>query len=167
MVATVSGYAGGSTPAPTYRDIGDHTETVLVAFDRRKVSYRELLDVFWSSHNPRSDPSDTQYRNVVFAETDAQFAAAAASKAQVEKRLGRPSPTAVERVGTFFPAEDYHQKFYLRQNKDLEREFRKKYPAEVDFVASTLAARLNGRLGGNGTAAQFEKAMEELLGKKR
>lgn len=159
VVATVAGYAGGKKEAPTYRSIGDHTETVLVAFDKTKITYEALLKAFWSDHNPGAGSFSTQYRNVALPTTDAQLSAALASKKEVEAKSGRMVRTQVEQAGTFYPAEDYHQKYYLKQRPDLLRLVRKKYPGEAAFIASTLAARINGYLGEGGSQSDIDKAL--------
>ena len=60
------GYAGGSKPNPTYRDLGDHSETVQIDYDPSKISYQELLAIFWDTHNPGSRPYSRQYASIVF-----------------------------------------------------------------------------------------------------
>ena len=119
--ATV-GYAGGKTENPTYEDVcahgTGHAEVVQVEFDPATVSYSQLLDVFWSNHNPTTlnrqgaDVGD-QYRSVIFYHTSEQQAAAEESKASLDKsgRFTRPIVTHIEPAPTFYPAEDYHQRY--------------------------------------------------------
>jgi peptide-methionine (S)-S-oxide reductase len=161
VLGTLVGYAGGEKGKPTYYLLGDHTETVLVAFDPTVLSYEELAEVFWKEHDPTYGVSSRQYRSVLFYHTEEQRAVAERQRREWEKRLGVPVRTAVEPAGAFHPAEDYHQKYYLRGRPDLMREFRALYPEEADFVSSTAAARLNGYLGGNGEegAAMTEIAL--------
>jgi peptide-methionine (S)-S-oxide reductase len=113
-----SGYAGGHTDKPTYEQVctgrTGHAEVVEVTFDPALVSYGELLDVFWSGHDPtqmnRQGPDiGTQYRSVIFYHSPAQKAAAEKSKA-AQKRP-RPVVTAIEPAKTFFRAEEYHQQY--------------------------------------------------------
>jgi len=155
VVTTLSGYAGGSTVAPTYRSIGDHSETVLVEFDPRLISYEQLLEVFWDSHDPSAEPYLTQYRNAVFYTSEKQRQAAEDSRQTLQKRLGRPVRTAIEPAGIFTPAEDYHQKYYLQRVEALMAELRERYPELQQLFRSTAAARLNGYLGCNGDPASF------------
>lgn len=150
VLGTLVGYAGGSKGKPSYHLLGDHTETVLVAFDPTVLSYEELAEVFWKEHDPTFGVSTRQYRTVLFHHTEEQRAVAERQRTEWEKRLGAPVRTAVEPAGAFHPAEDYHQKYYLRGRSDLIGEFRALYPEEADFVSSTAAARLNGYLGGHG-----------------
>jgi peptide-methionine (S)-S-oxide reductase len=119
--ATV-GYAGGKTEKPTYEDVCSddtgHAEVVQVEFDPEQVSYRDLLTVFWTNHDPttlnRQGPDvGTQYRSVVFYYSPEQKTAAEESKAEMDKsgRFRRPIVTVIEPAPTFWPAEDYHQRY--------------------------------------------------------
>ena len=116
------GYAGGTTENPTYEDVcGDetgHAEVVHVEFDPALVSYRQLLDIFWSNHDPttlnRQGPDvGTQYRSVIFYYTREQKAVAEEAKAELEKsgRFRRPIVTQIEPAPPFFRAEEYHQRY--------------------------------------------------------
>jgi len=163
VLGTLVGYAGGGREAPTYRTIGDHTEALLVAFDPEVLPYEKLLEAFWESHDPTSFIGMRQYRNVLFTHTEAQRAEAEKSLAEVEKRVEGTVRTAIEAAGPFHPAEDYHQKYYLRNNRDLYRALRELYPDEADFVSSAAAARLNGYLGGEGDPAEAASEVD-LLG---
>jgi len=119
--ATV-GYAGGRTENPTYEDVCSHetghAEVVEIEFDPAKVSYRQLLEVFWSNHNPttlnRQGPDvGDQYRSVIFHHSPEQRAAAEASKEELEKsgRFRRPIVTQIEPAPKFYRAEEYHQRY--------------------------------------------------------
>lgn len=119
--ATV-GYAGGTTKNPTYGDVCSHTtghaEVVQVEFDPAIVSYKQLLDVFWSNHNPttlnRQGPDiGDQYRSVIFCHTPEQQVAAEESKETLDKsgRFKKPIVTLIEPAPTFYPAEEYHQRY--------------------------------------------------------
>jgi peptide-methionine (S)-S-oxide reductase len=122
VVATEVGYAGGHTENPTYKQVctdrTGHAEVVKVTYDPSKVSYDELLDLFWRSHNPtqvnRQGPDvGTQYRSVIFYTTPEQEAAARASKQKLEAsgRFRRPIATQIEPAGPFYRAEEYHQQY--------------------------------------------------------
>lgn len=128
----------------------------MVVFDPEKISYRELLKLFWRSHDAFSNPGFTQYRNVVFTIGDEQAKAAAESVADIEKTTKRAVATDVEPISNFFPAEDYHQKYYLRGISFLMDDIRERYRTEADFVSSLASARLNGYLGGYGTMERFK-----------
>jgi peptide-methionine (S)-S-oxide reductase len=120
VTATAVGYTGGHTANPTYDDVCTHTtghaETVLVEFDPSKVTYAELLRVFFMNHDPtttnRQGPDiGDQYRSEVFTFSDAQDQAARTAIADAEKRIGKKVVTRVERLGKFYKAEDYHQQY--------------------------------------------------------
>jgi methionine-S-sulfoxide reductase len=127
VISTTSGYMGGSVPNPTYEMVGTgrtgHAEVVQVAYDPAKVSYQQLLDVYW--HNV--DPFDangqfcdkgSQYRPVIFAHTPEQKRLAEESKAAKAKELSAkfkfPVVVAIEDAKPFTAAEDYHQDFYKK-----------------------------------------------------
>jgi methionine-S-sulfoxide reductase len=120
VTGTRVGYAGGQVENPTYkevcRDNTGHAEVVEVAYDPEKVPYEQLLAVFWAEHDPtqvnRQGPDvGSQYRSAIFTYDDAQRAAAEASRAQVQSRLGRPVATTIEDAPPFWEAEDYHQQY--------------------------------------------------------
>ena len=116
------GYLGGTLANPTYRDVctgrTEHAEVVQVKYDPAEVSYDKLLDVFWENHNPttlnRQGPDvGTQYRSAIFYHTPEQKRAAEESKASLEAsgRFRRPVVTEITEASTFYPAEDYHQRY--------------------------------------------------------
>ena len=141
----------------------DYTETVRVEFDPQVISYRRLLDLFWASHDPTYDVSFRQYRNAVFYTSEQQRIEAEESREELKQEKKRPIFSAIESAGTFYPAEDYHQKYYLQKVDGLFREFRQIYPDNADFTASTAASRINGYLGCFGDPQEF-KANIDLLG---
>ena len=123
VLEAVSGYMGGHVDSPTYRQVCEgttgHTETVQVSFDEDKVSYETLLDRFFGMHNPttlnRQGPDfGSQYRSAIFAEDAAQQEAARQKIAQVDASGKWPNPvvTEVNLGGTFWPAEEYHQRYF-------------------------------------------------------
>lgn len=158
MVRTRVGYAGGTTPAPTYHHLGDHSETIEVDYDSRVISYADLLAVFFMSHTPTYPQLSVQYRSAIFYRTGEERDVANEAIARAAATGGRIY-TAVEPFSAFHLAEDYHQKYTLRRYGDLTGEFRRFYPRERDFVDSTAAARVNGWLGGCATAEQLDREM--------
>jgi peptide-methionine (S)-S-oxide reductase len=125
VISAVSGYTGGKTENPSYEDVctgrTGHAEAVEVEFDPAKVSYDDLLKVFWTSHDPttpnRQGPDvGTQYRSAIFFHGAAQEAAARASKEALEKsgKLKRPIVTEIVAAGPFYRAEEYHQKYFAK-----------------------------------------------------
>jgi len=122
VVSTAVGYEGGTMKNPTYRDVctdrTGHAEVVEVEYDPEKVSYEDLLKVFWANHDPttlnRQGPDvGTQYRSVIFYHTPEQQAAALASKEKLEKsgKYRRPIVTEIVPATTFYRAEEYHQQY--------------------------------------------------------
>lgn len=142
--------------------MGDHTETIQIDYDPGQISYEELLKVFWESHTPTGPAWGTQYRSLILVHDDAQRAAVVRSRATHQETLERPITTAVESYRTFTRAEDYHQKFTLRQWKKVSGELASTLRTERAYVDSTAAARLNGYLAGKGTLAQLERDLPAL-----
>lgn len=120
VIDTTVGYTGGHLDNPTYKDVcsGEtgHAEAVQVEYDPDQVTYAQLLDLFWSMHDPtqgnRQGPDvGSQYRSAVFYHTPEQSVTAHASKDKLQATLSRPITTEIVAVSTFWPAEDYHQKY--------------------------------------------------------
>jgi peptide-methionine (S)-S-oxide reductase len=156
------GYSGGTKKHPTYHSLGNHTETVEVDYDPTQISYADLLKIFWASHHPGSAAWSRQYMNVIFYHNDEQKRLAKESKARIEAQTGRPVQTAILPFTGFTLAEDYHQKFYLRQAPGLLREMSRYYPDQHDLVNSRAAARLNAYVTGYGGPAQLKEELPEL-----
>jgi len=125
VLETAVGYEGGHVENPTYEQVSSgrtgHAEVCQVSFDPDRVSYEELLDVFWSVHDPtqvdRQGPDvGSQYRTVIFTHSPAQVEAAEASRARIKERLGEPVATSIEPATGFWRAEEYHQ-CYLEQRR--------------------------------------------------
>ncbi len=119
---TAVGYAGGNFPDPTYQDVctgtTGHAEVLQITYDPSEISYDELLNVFWSNHNPmtlnRQGPDvGTQYRSAIFFHTPEQEVAAQKSKESLEKsgRYKSKIVTEIKPASTFYRAEEYHQKY--------------------------------------------------------
>ncbi len=130
VIEAEAGYTGGSTANPSYEQVctgaTGHAEAVRLRFDPAQVSYRDLLEAFWSCHDPttpdRQGPDiGTQYRSAIFTLSPAQAEAAQASKAQAQAsgRWSDPIVTQIEAAGDFFRAEDYHQNYQARRRTSL------------------------------------------------
>jgi peptide-methionine (S)-S-oxide reductase len=130
VYSTSVGYAGGITPNPMYEETCSgrtgHTEAVQVVYDPAKISYEQLLKVFWENHDPtqgmrQGNDIGSQYRSAIYATTDEQLATAEASRAAfapVVRAAGRGEiTTEIARAGDFYYAEDYHQQ-YLSDSKN-------------------------------------------------
>jgi len=123
--SVVSGYAGGSAPNPTYRQVCEgttgHAEVVQIAFDPQEVSFRELLEVFFTIHDPttlnrQGGDVGTQYRSAIFYHTPEQEATAreVIARLSAEGLWDAPVVTEVTPLTEFYPAEDYHQEYFAR-----------------------------------------------------
>ncbi|MGF6088541.1 peptide-methionine (S)-S-oxide reductase MsrA [Pseudomonas sp. 18173] len=130
VVSTVVGYAGGFTPNPTYEEVCSgltgHAEVVLVVYDKAKVSYQQLLAMFWELHNPtqgmrQGNDIGTQYRSVIYATSPEQLDAALKSKAAYQAELSKAGigeiSTEIDQAPTVYFAETYHQQ-YLAKNPE-------------------------------------------------
>jgi peptide-methionine (S)-S-oxide reductase len=126
VTRTRVGYTGGTLDNPTYEDVCSHTtghaEVVEVTYDPERVSYDELLEVFWRKHDPTQlnrqgwDIGD-QYRSVVFFYDREQQEAALQSKAREQSHLSAPIVTQIEPAETFYEAEDYHQQYLEKRGR--------------------------------------------------
>lgn len=126
-----------------------------VDFDPAKISYAAVLELFFASHLPTRPPWSSQYRSAIFAEGEEQLVEARRVHAAFEKRLGQRIYTEIAPLRKFWWAEDYHQKYMLRQSPRIGRELAAFYPRLEDFVDAPTAARINGYLGGNGSLPQL------------
>jgi peptide-methionine (S)-S-oxide reductase len=124
VISTTSGYTSGHTVDPTYKEVSagrtGHTEAVKIVYDPAKVSYGKLLQVFWRNHDPLTANAQfcdrgSQYRAGIYYGSDQEKAQAEASKAELEKsgRFKSRITTEIVAQTTFYPAEDYHQDYYL------------------------------------------------------
>jgi peptide-methionine (S)-S-oxide reductase len=125
VVSTTSGYIGGQKKKPTYEEVSSgstgHAEAVQVVYDPKKVTYEKLLDVFWHNIDPTVKNEQfcdhgSQYRTGIFYHDDDQRRLAEASKAALDgnKPFKQPIVTEITRAAEFYPAEDYHQDFYVK-----------------------------------------------------
>lgn len=126
VIKITSGYAGGSVPNPTYEQVctgrSGHAEVVQITYDPSKVTYDQLLDLFWKAHDPttlnrQGADHGTQYRSIIMTSTPEEAAAAEASKKKAQAQFPDPIVTEIVPLTAFYPAEEYHQDYY-RNNKD-------------------------------------------------
>jgi peptide-methionine (S)-S-oxide reductase len=126
VAETEVGYLGGHTNNPSYKDVCSddtgHAEVVQVTYDPAKISYEQLLDAFWSAHDPttlnRQGPDvGTQYRSAIFFHSPEQERVARASKEKVQAsgKFRRPVVTEITPASTFYRAEEYHQKYLAKR----------------------------------------------------
>lgn len=143
------GYAGGEKDAPTYRDMGDHSEVLQVDHDPEVLSWADLLELFWESHDPCAPRRSRQYMSAVFVEGDEQRELAFDTGRRHAEAQGGSLTTAILPLTTFTRAEDYHQKWSLRRDGAVVDALQEIYPDPAAFTDSTVAARLNGALAGH------------------
>lgn len=162
VIHTRVGYAGGTQPDPTYRHLGDHTESVQLDYDPEQISFQQLLQLFWSGHNPAKAVWGRQYMSAIFYQDPIQ-------QQQAMESLERQSmgglfrfPTELWSLERFYPAEPYHQKHYLRRHSDLMRELAGRFADETMLISSTVAARLNGALAGFGEIEDLAPELSRL-----
>ena len=106
MIRTRVGYAGGTMKNPTYHNLGDHTETIQIDYDPTQISYEELLDVFWDSHNPTSRPWSRQYMSIVFYHDEEQKRSAIETRDREGSRREGVIFTEIVPASQFYLAED-------------------------------------------------------------
>ena len=123
VAATVSGYAGGTVPNPTYEAVSSgttgHAEAVNIIYDSTKVSYETLLDVYWRNVDLLDDEGQfcdrgSSYRPVIFVRNTRQERLAETSKQEVAQRFEQPVVVPIQPLDAFYPAEEYHQNFYKK-----------------------------------------------------
>ena len=128
VTATQVGYTGGQTESPTYKEVCSgrtgHAEAVEVTFDPERISYEELLDVFWGAHDPTTRNRQgwdvgTQYRSAIFFHSPEQEAAARASSERLQETMHWPKKivTEIEPAAEFWSAEDYHQRYLEKMGR--------------------------------------------------
>lgn len=137
MIRTRVGYSGGKFPNPTYRDLGDNTESIQIDYDPTRVTYQQLVAQALKQGDFSGESWSKQYRSAVFYHSQYQQ--------KVAQSMGI---TKLEPAGRFTRAEDYHQKYYLQQS-EVYKDFLARYPNAKAFTDSTAVARANGIVGGH------------------
>ncbi len=126
VVQSAVGYTGGARPVPTYRQVCSgttgHAEAVEVYFDPTRITYEQLLASFWQMHNPTTRNRQgldvgSQYRSAIFTHTPEQQAAALASREREQAERRRPIVTEVTSAAAFYPAEEYHQRYFEKSGR--------------------------------------------------
>lgn len=154
VYSVVSGYTGGTTKNPTYEQVcmgnTGHAEAVKIDFDPSVVSFRDLLAVFFATHDPttlnrQGNDAGTQYRSAIFYADEGQKAEAAAFIQELEeaKTFRDPIVTTLEPLGEFYPAEGYHQKFYA--NNPYQPYCQYTIPPKLNKLHKQFSALLKSR----------------------
>jgi peptide-methionine (S)-S-oxide reductase len=123
VISTISGYAGGTKKNPTYEEVSagktGHAEVVQITYDPKKITYEKLLEVFWHNVDPLTPNRQfcdvgSQYRTAIFYHDETQKRLAEESKKALSKRFKEPIVTEIVAASVFYPAEDYHQDYYIK-----------------------------------------------------
>lgn len=162
VIRTRVGFAGGTAQEPTYRNMGDHTETVEIDFDPAIISFETVLKEFWRNHYPNRDNyKGRQYISLLRYRGQQQKRTIDRVKKEMEQELGEEIETEIEEFRDFTLAEDRHQKYYLKRYPKALEQLQDLYLEPGQLAGSTFAARLNGFVKGFGTRAALK---EEIAG---
>lgn len=153
------GYTSGKKLNPTYRDLGDHTEATEIDYNEDVIRYEDLLKLFWKNTD-LSESSKRQYRSAIFYRDEEEQRVATESKKEAEKSFRKSVPTAIEPFEKFYPAEDYHQKYYLQTHHT--KLFNGLGIRQKDLMNSQLAAKLNGYVVGENTVGAFNAECDKF-----
>lgn len=181
VMLTRVGYTGGSTPSPTYRELGDHTETVQLRFDESIIPFANIIRIFWDKHNPVNinEYKGRQYQSLLYYHDASQQAAIEAELSRREREgLGRPD-TEIAAYAGFHPAEERHQKYYVKRFPNAVTALETLYPGttsegtpqlntprldtpwfDTPWLDTTIAARLNGIAKGYLNMEQLKSELE-------
>jgi len=132
----------------------DHTETVQIEFDPSKTSYEKMLQLFWEGHDPTYKKSKRQYMSGIWFHNSEQEQKIKKSKAEMQAKLGKEIVTVIEKASKFYLAEDYHQKYELQKCGDILDSLN--FSSTNEMINSTVAAKINGYLGGYGSVEQLQ-----------
>ncbi|WP_027086208.1 peptide-methionine (S)-S-oxide reductase MsrA [Cohnella panacarvi] len=145
VIRTRVGYAGGTTARPTYREMGDHSEVVQLDFDEELLSYEQLLETFWTNHNPVNinGYKGRQYQSMLLYRDEDQQEVFHRVKQRMEEGKGILE-TEISPYTLLYLAEARHQKYYLRRFPNALAKLGELYSSEEELMNATLAARLNG-----------------------
>ena len=118
---------------PTYHSLGDHSESIEIDYDPTVVSYQDLLKIFWEGHDPGARSWSTQYKAAVFYRNDEQKRLAEETRKGIEATRKIKVPTEILPFSAFYVAEGYHQKYSLRGQAEIMKEFRAIYPSDEEL----------------------------------
>lgn len=146
VIRTRTGFAGGTTADPTYRNLGDHTETIQIDFDSAIISYEDILKTFWDNHDAAKDRhfKGRQYLSLLNVHSLEQQEVAEAVKNEWEQKNGKTIETEILFDHPFYLAEERHQKYFLKRFSKAMTSVLPLFSDHKSFNDSTVAARLNG-----------------------
>ncbi len=151
-VRTRVGYCGGKKVHPSYHDISDHSESVQIEYDPKRVTYEKLVSLFWEFHNP-CYRSSRQYRSAIFYHNAEQEQIAKNSRDEKQKQLGTTIRTDIEPATEFTCAEDYHQKYKLQARSNIMKALNVK--TYDDLINSPVACKMNGYVNERSSPCSF------------
>lgn len=159
VIRTRTGFAGGITSNPVYRQMGDHTETVQIEFDPDILSFEEILHIFWANHTStnRTEYKDRQYMSLLFYHNDEQRQTIEQVRRELEMKRNEQIETEIQPFSVFTPAEERHQKYHLKRFKRAAEKLASVFTTPASFTDSTLTARLNGFVKEYTTLSQIEE----------
>lgn len=161
VVRTRVGYSGGTKPQPTYREMGDHSETLQVDFDPARISYRQVITAFWDNHKPNNinGYKGRQYQSLLFFADEEQEEDIKLVLREMQES-GRSLPdTEIVPFAQFHLAEERHQKYYLKRFPHAMDTLMPLFASHAEFNDSTIAARLNGLAKGY---TSMERIMRDI-----
>lgn len=161
MLRTRVGYCGGTTEAPTYRKIGDHAEAIQIDFDPQRVSYDQLLEIFWTAHNPCRRPWSRQYMSAVFYAGEAQREAIERTR-KLYVGEDQTVHTEISKLDRFWVAEDYHQKYALRSDGELAAQVLGFFTSEAEFREAPVVTKLNAFCAGELSREDFDAELAKF-----
>ena len=118
VISTRVGYTGGKKKNPTYESLGDHTESIEIVYNPTAISYSDLLEHFWNQHDP-TEQQKTQYMSAIFPHNEKQQVLAENSLHEQQLKTSKSILTKIIPASTFYEAEEYHQKYFLKQKQQI------------------------------------------------
>ncbi|WBW99677.1 peptide-methionine (S)-S-oxide reductase [Oceanirhabdus sp. W0125-5] len=159
---TEVGYAGGDMPDPEYKNMGDHTEKVQIHYDPDIVSYEELVEMFFDTQTCPHLNQSNQYRSILFYEDENEKDIILRIMEKKEKDKGEKFDTDIRPFKNFYPAEDYHQKYYFKRIRKLYHDMKEIYISEKELTMSTAVGHINGYVHGHGNNEMLKEEIHEL-----
>jgi len=142
--------------------MGDHTETVQIKYDPEIISFGEFLKVFYEIHDPTFKYQSPQYMSLILYHDPEQKDLAQKEKKKLSEKFMGEVQTRIEEYISFYPAEDYHQKYFLQAFPEIMKELKKNSPDFQTLIKSKTAARINGYISGFGSKEQLEKGLQKF-----
>lgn len=165
IIRTRVGYAGGSTPAPTYKQMGDHTECLQIDYDPSQITFAEIARHFWNSHNSnRGNYKGRQYLSIFLFHDSYQEEVLEKIKQETQDTNAQLIGTEIVPLVNFTLAEEKHQKYYLKRYSSATQKLREHFLTEEAFTNATLVARLNSFVKGYGTLSSLKEEITEWEG---